>query len=62
MIAECVGAGMARSGEVRDLEINTAMQKMKSLKKFLCTQERVRREYRGLIFCICWDWFERLVE
>ena len=30
-----------------------AMQKMKNLKKFLCTQERVRREYRDLIFCVC---------
>lgn len=34
-------------------KINTAMQKMKGLKKFLCTQERVQREYRGLIFYVC---------
>lgn len=37
----------------RTIEINTAKQKMKGLKKFLCTQERVRREYRGLIFYVC---------
>ena len=37
----------------RMIEINTVMQKMKGLKKFLCTQERVRREYRDLKFCIC---------
>lgn len=37
----------------RMIEINTAMQKMKNLKIFLCTQERVRREYRDLIFCVC---------
>lgn len=35
------------------IEINIAMQKMKGLKKFLCTQERVRREYRDLIFYVC---------
>nr|DAQ71978.1 MAG TPA: hypothetical protein [Caudoviricetes sp.] len=28
----------------RMIEINTAMQKMKNLKIFLCTQERVQRE------------------
>jgi hypothetical protein len=37
----------------RITKISIAMQKMKSLKKFLCTQERVRREYRGLIFYVC---------
>lgn len=30
-----------------------SMQKMKNLKIFLCTQERVQREYRGLIFYVC---------
>ena len=35
------------------IKINTAMQKIKGLKKFLCTQERVRREYQGLIFYVC---------
>ena len=35
------------------IKINTAMQKMKGLKEFLCTQERVRREYRNLIFYVC---------
>lgn len=37
----------------RMIEINTAMQKMKNLKIFLCTQERVRREYQDLIFYVC---------
>ena len=37
----------------RMIEINTAMQKMKKLKKLLCTQERVRREYQDLRFYIC---------
>lgn len=37
----------------RMIEINTAMQKMKDLKKFLCTQERARRKYQYLIFYVC---------
>lgn len=37
----------------RIAKISIAMQKMKNLKKFLCTQERVRREYRDLIFYVC---------
>ncbi len=35
----------------RMIEINTAMQKMKNLKIFLCTQGGCR--YRGLIFYVC---------
>ena len=35
------------------IEINTAIQKMKDLKKFLCTQERARRKYQYLIFYVC---------
>lgn len=37
----------------RMIEINTAMQKMKDLKTFLCTQERARRKYQDLRFYIC---------
>ena len=37
----------------RMIEINTAMQKMKGLKKFLYTQERVQRKYQYLIFYVC---------
>lgn len=37
----------------RTTKISIAIQKKKGLKKFLCTQERVRREYRDLIFYVC---------
>ena len=37
----------------RIAKISIVIQKMKGLKKFLCTQERAQEKYRSMKLCIC---------